>query len=73
MDNKVLLDKYRAHFVVALAITITIVTAVEIGAYILFVTKGICVLSLADSYLRYKVITPILINLLDFIAVAMVN
>ena len=73
MDNKMLLDKYRAHFVVALAITITIVTAVEIGAYILFVTKGICALSLDDSYLRYKVITPILINLLDFFAVAMVN
>ena len=73
MNNKSLLEEYRHQFVVALAVTISIVTAIEIAAYILFVIKGLHTLKLDDSYLRYKVLLPLAVNMIAFVFVDLIN
>ncbi len=62
MNNTILLDKYRSRFVTTLLFTVFLVTLVEIGAYILFVSKGMYAFSIKDSYLRWRVIFPVVLN-----------
>ncbi|MBR2471819.1 MAG: GGDEF domain-containing protein [Clostridia bacterium] len=62
MDNKTLLEKYRAHFSSALALTILVAGSIEILAYIIFINIGKCSLSFTDTYLLGRVILPILLN-----------
>ena len=62
MNNTNLLDEYRNRFVMTLLFTVFLVMLVEVGAYIFFVSKGMCELSLNDQYLRWKVIFPVVLN-----------
>ena len=62
MNNKILLDEYRSRFVKTLLFTVLLVMMVEIGAYIVFVEKGMCEFSIKDSYLQWRVIFPIALN-----------
>lgn len=62
MNNTILLDKYRSRFVITLLFTVLLVTLVEIGAYIFFVSRGMYEFSIKDSYLRWNVIFPIVLN-----------
>ena len=73
MNNKALLDKCRAYFTVALILTIAVASLLEIVAYFIFVGVGKCQLSFSDSYLKYNVGLPILLNCCIFLLVVLLN
>ena len=73
MDNKTLLEKYRANFSVGILLTIIVASVIEILAYIIFVKIGESEISHTDTYLRYKVILPILLNCVIYTIVAFIN
>ena len=73
MDNKTLLEKYRANFSVALLLTIVVASVIEILAYIIFVKIGKSEISHTDTYLQYKVMLPILLNCVIYSIMAIVN
>lgn len=73
MNNKALLDKCRAYFTVALILTIAVASLLEIVAYFIFIGVGKCQFSFSDSYLKYKVGLPILLNCCIFLLVVLLN
>lgn len=73
MDNKTLLEKYRANFSVALFFTIVVASVIEILAYIIFVDIGKSELLHTDTYLQYKVILPIFLNSVIYFTIAILN
>ncbi len=73
MNNKTLLEKYRSNFSVGILLTIIVASVIEILAYIIFVSIGESEFSHTDTYLRYKVILPILLNCVIYTIVAFIN
>ncbi len=64
MNNRTLIDKFKNQVVTLHAITISIVTFVEIVAYIVFVKQGKYELSWSCGYLWEGVIIPAIINII---------
>lgn len=73
MENPKLIKQYREQLFFLHRVTITIVSMVEIIAYVIFVCRGIQSLSLKNAYLWKNVITPICINALAHIIAIAVN
>ena len=67
MNNNFLQDNFRRQLTNAHALTVLTVSLFEIIGYIIFVNLGIEQLSLQNTYLRIKVILPILINVINHI------
>ena len=73
MGNPKLIKQYREQMFFLHRVTITVVSAVEIIAYLIFVRMGMQSLSLKNTYLWLNVITPICINVLAHIIAMTVN
>ena len=74
MHNPKIIKQYREQLLTLHAVTVSIVSLVEIIGYIIFVSLGIQKLSFKDAYLWQGVIIPIIINAVaHFLARAVVK
>lgn len=74
MDNKTLLDRYRQQFTNLHALTVLIISLLEIVGYIVLILSKMECFSLKSAYLWCDVVLPIVINTIThFVAKIIVN
>lgn len=62
MNNEILRDRYRHKLANLHLVTISVISAVELAVYLVFLSKGTHVLSVHCRYLWLCVVLPILLN-----------